>query len=192
MQITVGKCTIDIEDSPSVYFGKPMDDSQGVEGEQPGQATIFRVTTSDELDLQYAIVSWPNANREVCFFDWFDGDTKYENLSKGTGRLAISTAGENEVFQLRAMKYNKASKKANLAGVSLEKLSEWAQTDIIALLKEYGAIEVGTKEQLIGEDNKTKNILSVLIPKGNNIAVAVAFTVTRVLAIMHDYGLEEN
>jgi hypothetical protein len=56
----------------------------------------------------------------------------------------------------------------------------------------HGAIQVGSKGQLTGEENKTKSILSALVPKGNVEAVAIAFTVTRVLAIMYDYGLDSN
>lgn len=192
MLIELGKCTIEIADQATPYIGKPMDDSAGHEGDQVGEVTLFRIITSDELDIQYGIVSWPSANREVAFIEWHDGDTKYDSLKKGTGRLAINSSGPNEVFQLRAMKYNSTSKKANLANVSLEDLNKWAQTDLERLLSQYGAIQLGTKEQITGEDNRNKNILSVSVPRGNCAAVAVAFAVTRVLAIMYDYGLDLN
>lgn len=191
MKINVGKCTIELSEEKTNYISTPMDNTSEASGEQRGLANIFRVTTTDELDIQYGLVSWPNAAREVCFFDWHGGDTKYGSLQKGTGRLAISSAGENEIFQIRAMKYNKVSQKANLASVSLEDLDDWAREDFAELLKKHGAIEVGTKEELIGEENKNKNVLAALIPKGNLEAVAVAFAVTRVLAIMYDYGVEE-
>ena len=192
MLITLGKCTIEIEDQPVPFVGRPMDDSSGNEGDQEGLVTMFRVHTSDELDIQYGIVSWPEANREVTLIEWHSGDTKYDSLKKGTGRLALSSAGTNEVFQLRAMKYNTTSKKANLANATLEDLGTWAQTDLAELLTNHGAIQVGSKEQLTGEENKTKGTLSALVPKGNVEAVAIAFTVTRILAIMYDYGLDSN
>jgi hypothetical protein len=190
MKIELSKCTIEIDSESIPYVGRPMDDSAGSDGDQDGQVTLFRVTTSDELDIQYGIVEWPNANREVTLIDWHKGDTKYDSLKKGTGRLALSPVGGNEVFQLRAMKYNKESKKANLATVTLEDLGAWSQTDVVQLLQSHGALQVGTKEQLTGEDNRSKNVLSVLVPQGNLQAVAVAFTITRILAIMYDYGLE--
>jgi hypothetical protein len=90
------------------------------------------------------------------------------------------------------MKYNTTSKKANLANVAIEDLNVWVQTDLAELLKSNGALRVGTKEELTGVDNKTKGILSALVPSGNVEAVAIAFTVTRILAIMYDYGLDIN
>jgi hypothetical protein len=192
MLITLGKCTIEIDDHPVPFVGRPMDNSSGNEGDQEGLVTMFRVSTSDELDIQYGIVSWPEANREVTLIEWHGGDTKYDSLKKGTGRLALSPAGTNEVFQLRAMKYNTTSKKANLANATLEDLGAWAQTDLAELLINHGAIQVGPKGHLTGEENKTKSIISALVPKGNVEAVAIAFTVTRVLAIMYDYGLDPN
>jgi hypothetical protein len=192
MLIALGKCTIVIEDRPVAFVGRPMDNSSGNEGDQEGLVTMFRVSTTDELDIQYGIVSWPGANREVALIEWHSGDTKYDSLKKGTGRLALNPVGDNEVFQLRAMKYNTDSKRANLANVNLEDLGAWAQTDLAELLINHGAIQVGSKEQLTGEENKTKGILSALVPKGNVEAVAIAFTVTRILAIMYDYGLDSN
>jgi hypothetical protein len=192
MLITLSKCTIEIEDQPVPFVGRPMDTSSVSEGDQEGLVTMFRVNTSDELDIQYGIVSWPEANREVTLIEWHSGDTKYDSLKKGTGRLALSPVGANEVFQLRAMKYNDDSKKANLANVTLEDLGIWVQADLSELLMRHGAIQVGSKGQLTGEENKTKSILSALVPKGNVEAVAIAFTVTRVLAIMYDYGLDSN
>jgi hypothetical protein len=192
MLIDLGKCTIEIDEQTIPFVGKPMDNSAGNEGDQEGSVTMFRVRTSDELDIQYGIVSWQEANREVTLVEWHSGDTKYDSLKKGTGRLALSSAGVNEVFQLRAMKYNTTSKKANLANVTIEDLNVWAQTDLVELLKNHGALRVGTKEELTGEDNKTKSILSALVPSGNVEAVAIAFTVTRIMAIMYDYGLDAN
>jgi len=192
MRIELGKCTIEIEEQSVPFSGRPMDDSAGIDGEQTGSVRLFRITTSDELDIQYGIITWPQASREVTFMDWHAGDTKYDSLKKGTGRLAINPSGNQEVFQLRAMKHNPASKRANLANVSLENLDTWAQTNLERLLLNHGAIQVGTKEQLTGEENKNKNVLSVLVSAGNVDAVAIAFAVTRVLAIMYDYGLDQN
>ncbi len=50
---------------------------------------------------------------------------------------------------------------------------------------------MGTKQEIVGDQGPNKNILSVLIPAGNVLAPIIAFTITRVLAVMHDYGLDD-
>jgi hypothetical protein len=92
--------------------------------------------------------------------------------------------------QLRAMKYNHESKKTNLAGITLEKLDEYTQQNFTERLLKNGAIGVGTREELHGEVNRNKKNLAFLSKPMDFETVAIAFTATRVLAVMHDYGLD--
>jgi hypothetical protein len=191
MEIRVGKSIVSIDETEVPYVGKPMDTASGEALEQQGQATKFKIQTTDGLLIQYVLLSWTSANREIRLLESFSGETKYEPLSKGTGRLAINKVGQNELFLLRALKYNTKTNKANLATANLNHLNEWAEQPIQALLESCGAYSVGTKEELLGDQGPNKKILSVLIPPGNTLAPIIAFTITRVLAIMHDYGLDD-
>lgn len=191
MEIRVGKSIVNIDETEVPYMGKPMDTSSEDASEQQGKAIKFKIQTTDGLLIQYVLLSWTSANREIRLLESFAGETKYEPLSKGTGRLAINKVGQNELFLLRALKYNPRTNKANLATVNVSKLNQWAEQPIALLLESCGADSVGTKQEIIGDQGPNKNVLSVLIPAGNVLAPIIAFTITRVLAVMHDYGLDD-
>ena len=188
--IQLGKAKIDLFPELVGFLGKPMDDSQGDSSEQQAQLKKFRVTTTDDLDILFGIVLWPQAKPEVRFLEWVDGESKYKCL-QGTGRMSIdSPVPETWMGQLRAMKYNHKSKKTNLANITLSKLDEFSQQDFAERLLSSGATAVGTREVLHGETNKNKNNLAFLAKPMDFETVAIAFTATRVLAVMHDYGLD--
>lgn len=188
--IQLGKAKIDLFPELVGFLGKPMDDSQGDNSEQQGQLKKFRVTTTDDLDILFGIVVWPQAKPEVRFLEWVDGESKYKCL-QGTGRMSIDSPLANTwMGQLRAMKYNHESKKTNLANVSLDKLDEFTQQNFSERLLSSGATAVGTRQALHDETNQNKNKLAFLAKPMDFETVAIAFTATRVLAVMYDYGLD--
>jgi hypothetical protein len=188
--IELGKAKIEVSPDLVGFAGVPMDSPEGESSEQVGQLKKFRVTTTDDLNILFGIIVWPQAKPEVRFLEWIDGESKYKCL-QGTGRMGIDLPlPETWMGQLRAMKYNHESKKTNLAGITLEKLDEYTQQNFTERLLENGAIGVGTREELHGEVNRNKKNLAFLSKSMDFETVAIAFTATRVLAVMHDYGLD--
>jgi hypothetical protein len=186
--VKVGKAQIDFLGEAVPFAGKPMALHSDSPDEQLGVVNKFRVTTTDQLDFVFGVVRWPEANPEVIFFEAIDGESKYESLTHA-GRLGVlPNFGDFWLFDLRAMKYNQVTKKTNLAGAVVEKLDVFVDGDSIQVLKNHGALGIGTREQLVGETNKKRNQLAMTCKVDDIEAVAVAFTVTRVLAIMKDYG----
>ena len=184
----IGKANIEFLGEAVPFAGKPMALHADAPEEQLGTVNKFRVTTTDQLDYVFGIVQWPNANPEVIFFEDVDGESKYEPLTHA-GRLGILPSfGDFWLLELRAMKYNQEAKKTNLAGALIENLNTFVDGDAEHVLKEHGAIAIGTREQLVGETNKKRNQLAMTCKVGDIEPVAVAFTITRVLAIMKDYG----
>jgi hypothetical protein len=189
--IQLGKAKIELFPELVGFLGKPMDDSQGDGSEQQSQLKKFRVTTTDDLNILFGIIVWPQAKPEVRFLEWVDGESKYKCL-QGTGRMSIDLPfADSWMGQLRAMKYNHNSKKTNLAGITLGKLDEFSQQNFSERLLSSGAAAVGTREVLHGETNQNKNNLAFLAKPMDFETVAIAFTATRVLAVMHDYGLDD-
>ena len=188
--IELGKAKIELSPELVRFSGVPMDTSDEGDSEQVGQLMKFRVTTTDDLNILFGIIVWPKAKPEVRFLEWIDGEAKYKCL-QGTGRMSIDTPlPDTWMGQLRAMRYNHESKKTNLAGIPLQKLDEYTQQNFAERLIQSGALGVGTREELYGEVNKNKKNLAFLAKPMNFETVAIAFTATRVLAVMHDFGLD--
>jgi hypothetical protein len=81
---------------------------------------------------------------------------------------------------------------ATLNQVSLTELGEMLEGDAEKLLAESGVLKIGSKAELAGDTSNRKNHLSFMCEIGNETAVAVAFTLSRVLPIMYDFGLIEE
>jgi len=188
---TIGKAKIEFIETPAPFAGKPMNRHEGAPEEQIGSVTKFRVTTTDQLDYVFGIIEWPNASPEVNFIDAVDGLTKYERLQKA-GRMGIQTKfGDFWLVELTAMKINPERGWANLAGVTIQKLDEFLGAGTKDLLISLGAFGVGTREALVRDQSKNRNVLSLTCAEGNVELIATAFVITRVLAVMMDYGQSE-
>ena len=192
MKIVVGKAQIEFLESGVSFTEKPMSPNKGFEGlEQSGTVAKFRVTTTDDLDMVFGLVDWPNANLEVRHLETLDGLEKYKRL-ENAGRLGVVVhEGSYWYAELRAMKHA-AKDWATLNQVSLAELGEMLEGDAEKLLAESGVLKIGSKAELAGDTSNRKNHLSFMCEIGNETAVAVAFTLSRVLPIMYDFGLIEE
>jgi hypothetical protein len=191
MKITVGKAEIEFLESGVSFTETPMSPHKGFEGlEQIGSVAKFRVTTTDDLDMVFGLVDWPSANLEVRHLETLDGLEKYRRLEKA-GRLGVGVLHDSYWYaELRAMKHA-AKEWATLNAVSLIELSEMLESDATKLLTDSGVLQLGTKAELAGDTSNRKNHLSFTCEIGDKAAVAVAFTLSRVLPIMYDFGMSE-
>ena len=192
MKIAVGKAQIEFLESGVSFTEKPMSPQKGFEGlEQSGTVAKFRVTTTDDLDMIFGLVDWPNASPEVRHLETIDGLEKYKRL-ENAGRLGIGVFQDSFWYaELRAMKYA-AKDWATLNHVSLAELGVMLEGDVHGLLTGAGVLETGSKADLVGDTSNRKNQLTFTCEVGNKKAVAVAFTLSRVLPIMYDFGLYEE
>ena len=191
MKIAVGKAQIEFLESGVTYTKVPMSPDEGLEGlEQTGTVDKFRVTTTDDLDMVFGLVDWPNANLEVRHLETLDGLEKYKRL-ENAGRLGVGVLQDSFWYaEIRAMKYA-AKERATLNQVSLDELGEMLEGDAGKLLTDSGVLKIGSKAELSGDTSNRKNHLSFTCEIGDKKAVAVAFTLSRVLPIMYDFGMTE-
>ena len=181
----IGKATLEEVQKDVAYEGKPM----GSNDSTVGKITTFKASTTDLSSVVFGIASWSNGATEVVPVDVLkDSQEKYERLNRA-GRMSVDSAGDKWVVELNAMKFNHEQGKANLAGATLEELSAFAESDIQNVLSQFGSAEIGTKEELIGETNRNRNRLALRCESGNTNLVAAAYVVTRVLAILKDFGM---
>lgn len=184
----ISLATVEILDGEQSFSGTPIAE----ESKEPeiGKLRSFRITTTDTLVLKVGVVSWPSGSFDLIPYEKVQGLMKHDFLeSRGRTSLYVQENGD-WLFVLRALKWNDKQQKPNLADATFDQLSELAEQDFEELLKSHGAKAVGTREELVGETNKNRFQRAMLIEPHNMEAIAAAFTVTRVLAVVKDFGME--
>lgn len=184
--ISVSKCEIEIFSEKKSYRGKPSGDRDG--GEQTGLLRNFRVTSSDKLNLMCGLIEWPNADPEITPIDLLSGLGKHDNL-RNRGRMTLTKNKDgNWVATLRALKYSPAKRYFTLHGVTEDELDEILGHSIRDFLLEVGALKFGKKSEIDGETGRNANQLAIVVAPGHLEPLAVAYTVTRALAVIKDFG----
>ena len=188
MQIQVDKANIELLGSPVSFYEKPANPHVGSPPEQIGQVQKFRVTTLDTLNMVFGIVIWPEAQAEVRGLELIDGLGKYERLLNAGKMMLLNGPSDTYVAELNVMKIG-SKDRANLHSTTPSELDFLAATDFEKLVLKHGALAVGARSSLDGTQNRNANRLAIKVKKDGFEAIALAFAVTRVLAIMKDLGL---
>ena len=189
MELSINKAVVETLDSAVPITEAPVD--ANAEGQKlAGTASLFRITTSDTLDATFALIQWPGFNPDIRIHAFDAGLEKHERL-KSSGRMSIlSSRDGNWLVELTALKYSSAKSWPNLRVPSFAELDELAGQSFAELMSELGALSVGTREAVDQETNRRKNYPAMVVPKGEIEAILAAFTVTRVLALVKDFGLK--
>jgi hypothetical protein len=118
------------------------------------------------------------------------GPDVYERLTKaGRMQVAATSSGHNSV-RLKALRYKEPGH-AILASISWDDLNKLLESNASEMLKSFGAIDLGTAEEILNVTNKTKNQLAMVSPQGNHEAMFAAYALTRILPLMKNYGLAQ-
>ena len=187
--ISVSKCEIEFLPGSKPYRGKPMADRKSMV-EQTGKLSTFRVTSSDELNLIVGLIEWENDEPEVAPIDLISGLQKHRELVR-RGRMSIKMSQDGKwLVVLSVMKYSPAKQYFTLHSGKLEDLDEYLGHSFKDFLMRSGALRFGTRGEIDGDTSKTANQLAVVIEPGDIETLAIAYTVTRPLAVINDYGLD--
>ena len=180
----IGMAKFEVLEKEIAFEGKPIRAQETT----VGKLTSYKVQTTDLSTIIFGIVTWPDETTEVIPIEFVEGEQKYSKLGT-SGRMSLINDGDHWIGELRAMKFNSVSKLFNLATTSYEDLCELAEEDIKTFFYKFGSVEVGTREALHGETNKNKSRLAFKCQAGNKDLVAATYVVTRVLAVLKDYGM---
>ncbi len=189
--ISVSKCEIELIPGSKDYVGSPMANRNSSVTEQ-GSLSTFRVTSSDELNMMVGLIQWKESEPEVIPIEFFSGLNKHQELMR-RGRMSIGSARDgNWLVILSVLKYNATKDRFTLHGGHLDQINEYLGQDLGALLLEVGALKVGTRREIDGETNsRVANELAVVVKPGDLRTVAVSYAVTRTLAVINDFGLDQ-
>ena len=187
--ISVSKCEIEFIPGSKNYRGKPAS-ARNEGSEQNGKLTTFRVTSSDELNLIVGLIEWESAEPEVVPIDLISGLQKHNEL-KNRGRMSIKVTDDGKwLVILSVMKYNPEKQYFTLHGGKLEHIDAYLGHSLEDFLISSGALRFGTRAEINGDASRTANQLAVLIEPGDLATLAIAYTVTRPLAVINDFGLD--
>jgi hypothetical protein len=186
--ISISKCEIELVPGSKPYIGKPTSERDQSQ-EQTGRLSTFRVTSSDELNLVAGLVEWDTAAPEIKPIDLLGGLQKHNALDNRGSMTLVHARDGNWLAPLRVMKYSPDKKYFTLHGATTDEIDEFLGQSITDLLFEVGALKVGTRQEIDGETNKTAKQLAMLVAPGDLRTLAVAYTVTRPLAVINDFGL---
>jgi hypothetical protein len=184
----VGLASFEWLEQDQDYLGTPISSDQ----EQVGKAHKFLVTTEDKLRMVFAIVEWPDDKPDVIAIKRLSGLEKYERLSQA-GRFSIITGLPNFdtswAWQLRAMKFGPDRDRQTLRMVAWDELDVLLEGETaVEILNSYGAQKLCLRREVDPNAGKQGNQLMVVGEAGNKNLVAATFVLTRVLAVMKDFG----
>jgi hypothetical protein len=187
--ISVSKCEIEFLPGSKPYRGKPMANRK--EGaEQTGNLSTFRVTSSDELNLIVGLIEWERDDPEVGPIDLISGLQKHHELIR-RGRMSIKVSRDGKwLVVLSVMKFSPVKEYFTLHGGVLEDIDSFLGHSFKEFLLGSGALRFGTRGEIDGDTSRTANQLAVVIEPGDIETLAIAYTVTRPLAVINDYGLD--
>jgi len=146
--------------------------------------------TPDGGDIHVGFTEWSDGQADVVGLVKVSGPDVYDRLSKaGRMQVGFTNAGHNSV-RLQALRY-KEPDRANLASINWEDLNRLLGSSATEMLKSFGAIDLGTAEEILDVTNRTRNQLAMVFPRDHHQAVFAAYALTRILPLMNNYGIAQ-
>lgn len=148
-----------------------------------GLARTWWLRSGDEILLCLADVAWENGARDVRVLDRGHSPQRYDRLVQGV-RLGVQSHGDDRVCELPLRQNRiKPGDWSNLYKASLAELSTGAGLDVREALLDAGALEVGTRWEVLVDDGRRRAESCVLFHAGELRVPAVAYALTRVLPL---------
>jgi len=164
----------------------------GSKKESCGQQRIYDVTDR-HTHLTIAYCLWQNGEKDIRALD-VQGAKAIMRLQHGGLRLGIRQWSKNKTkawVELRQARIKPAQNMwSNLFNATWQELDAGAKIDTHKILTEAGAIQLGTKADLLEVDDNTRARLCALFPPDNTLFPIVAFVVTRVLPLQLEYPVQ--
>lgn len=148
-----------------------------------GLARTWWLRSGDEILLCLADVAWENGERDVRVLDRGHSPQRYDRLVQGV-RLGVQSHGDDRFCELRQNRI-KPGDWSNLYKASLAELSKGAGLDVREILFDAGALEVGTRSEVLVDGGRRRAESCVLFRAGELRVPAVAYALTRVLPLFN-------
>lgn len=184
-----GVCEITFDGETKDYRGKPISEKASP-SEQTAKLSTFRVTSSDELNLIVGLFEWPSNAPEVRPVDLLKGITKHNELKRRGSISLVPARDGNWLAPLKVMKFSPDRGYFTLHGASENEMDGLLGHSFKDFLLDVGALEFGTRATIDGETGNTRNQLAVKVIPGDLKTLALAYTLTRPVAVIKDFGMD--
>lgn len=189
--ISVSTCEIEFFAGEQDCVGTPTS-MRGQSLEIAGKLRRFRVTSLDELDIVVGLTVWETGEAEVRPLQLVGGLTKHHALDNRGGMTLLTSKDKKWLVPLRVLKFNHDRKYFTLHSSPLSEIDQILGHPFADFLAEVGALRVGTRQEIDDESSRSSNQLAMVVEKGDLRTVAVAYTVTRALAVIKDNGMHTD
>jgi hypothetical protein len=166
--------------------------------EKTEQILDVNMTSQSEMlgNRKYGLISGPDEIQlEIAYTIWEDEDGQVETLDHGTSPLPYSRLGHGGRIGVTQFNSSQKYMELRLAKVDQNLWSNFVKTTEAELdnlfgsrvdpfLKEFGAIEFGTREELLGDISNRRNQICVLFEENNIVLPFVVYALTRPLAML--------
>lgn len=186
--ISVGVCEVGFFEKASTYAGKSSG-SRSQPDEMVAKLRRFKVESSDELELIAGLLEWPNGDVEVRPLQLLGGLQKHSALDNRGGMSVVPSRDGKWLAPLRVLKFNSERRYFTLHSVAIQEIDALLGHSFSDFLLEIGALRVGSRQVIDGETSRVASQLAMVIEPGDLLTLAVAYTVTRPLAVIHDFGV---
>jgi hypothetical protein len=160
---------------------------RAIEGPIPAVIREYPLADDEGFLLHLADIRLQNGERQITVSQNYTGSQKWDRLKHGL-RLGAYLQGEGRwaarLGLVRPVEGGKWSNREHRSDI--DEIDEITGLDVKDTLLGLGAANVGTKEEVYGEQNRKKNELCVLFPEDKPEAGLAAYVLTTVLPLMED------
>jgi hypothetical protein len=155
-----------------------------VEGETPegfasvGRGRLYEVSGPGGLRLTVRDTRWDNGERDVVASERHDSPQRFDTLVERL-RLPVAQRGGDLYAELRHVRL-KPNGRGNLFAPSEKELDGGAGVQVARELRRHGALRVGTREDLLGDEGRTRGRLGMRVPHDAEVLPVIAYVLTRV------------
>jgi hypothetical protein len=172
-------------------FVSVFDDTTAVKGSafsggaQQGRARVATVALPDGALLEVGLVQWENGESDVRTFAHHGGPDVYERLVKGV-RLGVHPLEQGSWSCELSILQHHPDRQATAVKASWRDLDAALEGDAEALLLSCGALETGTKADVLGQQDRRSGYLVMTFDPGDVLPAFVAYVIVRVLPIFRE------
>jgi hypothetical protein len=159
-----------------------VDETPGGLPEVRASASIREAVHPDGHALELAYLAAPNGERWVqC--QKVDSPVRLLDSVEDRLRLTIQSVNGHDWCELRQARAT-GERWSSLFKPTFAELDEAAEADVNRELRSAGAVNVGTREALLGDTSRRRTFPCVVFERGDEHVPVLAFVLTRVLPLL--------
>lgn len=140
-----------------------------------------------ETLLEIAHRRWDDGGQVVCR-SRTDSAPAFDRLLHGVRLGVHDVGGGTDACEMRLLHWDAAAGWGNVRKATRDQLDEVLDGDVADLLIGAGALDLGTREEVLFDDGRRRSYVVVTFPAGDPVVPLAAYTLTRVLPIVDRVG----